>query len=75
MTETDTHRLSPPTHSVCYTSCYTISIILSLDMSVLHPQLLPVSAPGGRRGLEDQTELLGVAAARGKTDTHAYNYY
>ncbi|KAM7376348.1 hypothetical protein PAMP_006089 [Pampus punctatissimus] len=28
------------------------------------PPLLPVPAPGGRCGLEDQTELLGVTATR-----------
>lgn len=33
----------------------------------VRPQLLPVAAPGGRRGLEDQTKLLGVTATRGKT--------
>lgn len=37
-----------------------------LFLCLFHPQLLPVPAPGGRRSLEDQTELLGVTAARGK---------
>lgn len=35
---------------------------------LLCPQLLPVSAAGGRRGLEDQTELLGIAEKRGESE-------
>ncbi|KAK1894272.1 Cell division protein ZapD, partial [Dissostichus eleginoides] len=31
--------------------------------------MLPVAAPRGRRGLEDQTELLGVTATRGSLPT------
>lgn len=35
-------------------------------------QLLSVPAPRGRCGLEDQAELLGVTAARGKTLTYSF---
>lgn len=39
---------------------------VTFDLALLSPQLLPVSAPGGRRGLEDQAELLGVTATGGR---------
>lgn len=58
MTETDAH-----TRALLSNKC---PFLTHLFLSV-RPQLLPVAAPGGRRGLEDQTKLLGVTATRGKT--------
>lgn len=39
---------------------------VELMQTALSPQLFPLSAPGGCSGLEDQAELLGVQAERGK---------
>ena len=52
----------------CLSICLCMKLILhsSVPLSV-HPQLLPLPAAGGCRGLENQAELLGVKATRSKS--------
>lgn len=43
-----------------------VLVRVTFDLGLFSPQLLPVPAPGGGRGLEDQAELLGVTATGGR---------
>lgn len=46
---------------------------VNVDIYSLAFQLFSVAAPGGCSGVEDQTDLLGIAAKRSKSTTHKHH--
>lgn len=45
---------------------------VNVDIYSFAFQLFSVAAPGGCSGVEDQTDLLGIAAERSKSKTHEH---
>lgn len=48
---------------------------VNVDIYSLAFQLFSVAAPGGCSGVEDQTDLLGIAAERSKSTTHKHKHH
>lgn len=48
---------------------------VNVDIYSLAFQLFSVAAPGGCSGVEDQTDLLGIAAKRSKSTTHKHQHH
>lgn len=48
---------------------------VNVDIYSLAFQLFSVAAPGGCSGVEDQTDLLGIAAERSKSTTHKRKHH